>query len=149
MRSVNYDSGIYLLEIYLQKRMEVDIGARGNFSFPAGYYYYCGSAQRNLAARVQRHYRRSTGKKMHWHIDYFLAETELQAHFTWQLEAEAECQLAAYLEQNLQGDIIVTGFGASDCKCSAHLFYFQDRLSPEDIAGFHFRSKTGSDVDGK
>lgn len=149
MKLVNYESGIYLLEIYLEDRKRVEIGARGIFSFPAGYYYYCGSAQRNLKARIKRHYKKATAKKMHWHIDYLLAETELISHFTWSREAEDECRLAGYLGQNLGGEILVPGFGASDCKCQAHLFYFQERLMTAEVDQYRFLSGTGSDTDGR
>ena len=46
--NVEYDSGVYVLEIFLHKPKKLEIGALGNQTFPPGYYYYCGSAQKDF-----------------------------------------------------------------------------------------------------
>ena len=38
---------------------------------------------------------------------------------------EGECQLFYRLMKKNKGSIPVQGFGSSDCRCRAHLFYFQ------------------------
>ena len=123
--NLNYDSGIYLLELKLNQTQEIKIGAKGIFSFPAGYYYYCGTAQKNLKTRLKRHH--SEDKNFHWHIDYLLDSGDLTNVFTWPLPAVGECSLARYLE-NWGGEIIVEGFGASDCNCDSHLFLFEKSI---------------------
>jgi len=96
--------------------VHVRIGSLGSFDFPAGLYIYTGSARRNFEARITRHL--STAKKMHWHIDYLLAAPGVKVREVRRF-AEAECTI----NQSLDGDIPVIGFGASDCRagCGSHL----------------------------
>ena len=118
----NYpEGGVYLLKIRLEKKEEIKIGALGKNIFASGYYFYAGTAQLNLEARINRHY--SSEKKFHRHIDYLLAEAELEKDFVFKLPGEGECFLAQILI-NLGGKTPVTGFGASDCSCESHLIYF-------------------------
>jgi len=115
------DGGVYLLKIKLEKEKEIKIGALGQKIFAPGYYFYAGTAQRNLKARIERHY--SSDKKFHWHIDYFLAEAELENDFYFELPGEGECFLAQTLIKQ-GGKTPIAGFGASDCSCGSHLIYF-------------------------
>ncbi len=108
----------YQLYIVLNEVAEITIGKLGTFVFPAGHYVYTGSAKRNIHARVQRHL--SIAKKLRWHIDYLLADPHARIDSTT-LSEEEECQL----NQRTSGEIIVYGFGASDCRqgCVSHLKY--------------------------
>jgi Uri superfamily endonuclease len=99
------------------------IGRLGSFPFPAGYYVYTGSAKRGLESRVARHLRKQ--KKMRWHIDYLLRQgrvVEVKKHGG---DALSECELSRMVEGLRGSEIIVPGFGSSDCKCSTHLFHFR------------------------
>ncbi len=114
------DKGVYVLWLYLPHPSRITVGRLGTFLFERGVYAYCGSAQRNLAARLARH--RGIEKNLHWHIDY------LRAHARYLGEVahlgrpkEAECQLAAGLLQLPASYFPVPGFGASDCSCVSHL----------------------------
>ena len=62
------DKGLYIAVFALTRRLRLRVGALGSFTFRAGVYLYVGSAQRNLAARVERHGRKD--KPLRWHIDY-------------------------------------------------------------------------------
>ncbi len=115
------EGGVYILKIKLETEKEIKIGALGKKIFAPGYYFYAGTAQRNLKARIERHY--SSDKKFHWHIDYFLAESELEADFYFELPGEGECFLAQTLIKQ-GGKTPIEGFGASDCSCGSHLIYF-------------------------
>ncbi|MGM0409434.1 MAG: GIY-YIG nuclease family protein [Bacillota bacterium] len=137
--NLDYDSGVYLLEVFLHKPKKIEVGALGIHTFPPGYYYYAGSAQKNLKSRIERHYK--VTKKAHWHIDYLLAEGHLKRHFTWQKDKKGECEIASHLKDELGGKVIVTGFGSSDCECESHLIYFSNPLSEEDLGGSNFESK--------
>jgi len=118
----NYpEGGVYLLKIKLDKKKEIKVGALGKINFVPGYYFYAGTAQRNLKARIDRHY--SSDKKFHWHIDYFLAQSELENDFYFELPGEGECFLAQTLIKQ-GGKTPVAGFGASDCSCGSHLIFF-------------------------
>ena len=90
--------GVYLLKIYLSKNTIIKIGALGEIEFPQGYYFYAGSAQRNLPARVRRHY--SEEKKYHWHIDYLLGAAELIDDFAFELPKQGECFLTDLMINN-------------------------------------------------
>jgi Uri superfamily endonuclease len=118
----NYpEGGVYLLKIKLEQEKEIKVGALGEITFAPGYYFYAGTAQRNLEARIKRHY--SSQKKFHWHIDYLLAEAELLRDFVFELPGQGECFLAETLI-NQGGKTPAAGFGASDCSCESHLIYF-------------------------
>ena len=106
----------YLLKIYLEQAKKVRIGKLGTFSFAKGIYWYVGSAKKNLKHRVARHMRKK--KKLHWHIDYLLQHAQITE--IWATDI-LERKLAGILSQQLA--IPVTGFGASDTKTRAHLFY--------------------------
>jgi len=77
---------------------------------------------KNLKARIERHLKRE--KKLKWHIDYFLTKARVIDVITFCTNKKIECKLAKYV-QNLPGaEIVVKGFGSSDCKCITHLFHF-------------------------
>lgn len=117
------DGGVYLLKIYLAKEKDIKVGALGKNKFPAGYYFYAGTAQKNLSARIKRHY--SSDKNNHWHIDYLLAEADLMNDYIFELPKKGECYLTDFLTGN-GADFIVDGFGSSDCSCRSHLSYFSE-----------------------
>jgi len=120
------DKGVYLLKVYLSKKKTVKIGALGKFEFPEGYYFYAGSAQRNLKSRIKRHY--AEKKKYHWHIDYLLGEAELIDDFAFKLPKKGECFLTDLMLNN-NGKIIVPEFGAGDCSCKSHLVFFRKNFA--------------------
>ncbi len=75
-----------------------------------------------LAARIGRHYRRR--KKRHWHIDYLRPVTRMEGVFFVADKLRREHIWAQRLgEAPLSGQPI-KGFGATDCSCTAHLYYF-------------------------
>lgn len=113
--------GVYILKIRLKNQKTIKVGALAENDFKAGYYFYTGTAQRNLEARIKRHY--SANKNFHWHIDYLLDIAELEKDFYFELPAKAECFLAETLKEN-GGSNPIKGFGASDCSCESHLIYF-------------------------
>ena len=64
----------YQLYIFLNEDVRVQIGKLGVFRFPKGNYIYTGSAKRNIEKRIERHL--SSNKKLHWHIDYLLENSQ-------------------------------------------------------------------------
>jgi len=85
--------------------------------FPAGYYAYIGSALNGLQARLERHLRKE--KRLHWHIDYLLREARIVDIVTCRSQERTECAIATSLAERFDA---VASFGASDCRCSSHLF---------------------------
>jgi len=122
--------GSYRLRIRLARAVAVRVGSLGRLNLPAGEYLYCGSARRNLPARVARHLRRR--KKKRWHIDHLLACRAARVVAVEVYPEAGECEL---LRRALRagGRAIVPGFGSSDCRrgCPAHLLY----LGPAGAGG--------------
>ncbi len=106
----------YQLTIQLSSAARIEIGKLGIFDFPAGRYIYTGSAKRNLEARIARHLRQD--KILRWHIDYLLAAPEVVMVGVERF-SQAECEL----NQQTSGQVLIAGFGASDCRngCGSHL----------------------------
>ena len=119
------NKGLYQLLIFLPKISLIQIGKKGEFLFPQGYYIYTGSAQRNLPFRIKRH--QSKTKKFFWHIDYFLNYAKILKEKIYSLEKEKECRLNQKLFTKDEAEIIVPKFGASDCNCKTHLAYFKNK----------------------
>lgn len=106
----------YQLAIVLAAPAWVEVGQLGVFDFPAGRYVYTGSARRGLEARIARHLRRD--KRLRWHIDYLLDAAQARVSGVERFPG-AECAV----NQRTAGEVVVTGFGASDCRagCGSHL----------------------------
>ncbi len=121
-RIMDLDAGVYVAVFYMPKGRTIQIGQLGRFRFPQGVYFYAGSAQRNLSARLERHNRKK--KTLRWHIDYLSARVEMLGAITIAGPRELECQLAEKLSGMFEPT--VSGFGASDCRCAGHLFYAQE-----------------------
>lgn len=104
---------------------DVAVGKLGQFSFPAGYYVYVGSAKRNIKARINRHI--DIDKKKHWHMDYLRPYLKIESVRTF-AGAEGECALFNRLKEEYSGSLPANGFGSSDCKCASHLFYCREKI---------------------
>lgn len=119
--------GTYALLLYVPRATRIPIGKRGAFDFPRGYYVYVGSARGagGLRARVTRHWRAT--KKLQWHIDYLRAFSKPLGVWYSTNEHDDECLWANALAKQPRAEIIAPCFGASDCACAAHLWYFPRR----------------------
>lgn len=112
-------SGSYQLLLWLESPMQVAVGRLGSVAFPAGWYVYTGSARGGLAARVARHLRRR--KRRRWHIDYLLAHARVAAVLCRAGDGRGECAHSRAALALPGARVVVAGFGASDCRCPAHL----------------------------
>lgn len=114
--------GIYIAVFYLPKKELTHIGKLGLFAFRRGFYVYVGSAQRNLSLRLKKHSKKN--KPLWWHIDYISIKAEMLGAIVVPGSDKRECKLA----EELSGifELAVPRFGASDCRCSGHLFYTKD-----------------------
>ena len=111
--------GIYVLQISIDKNINVSIGALGSKIFQKGLYIYVGSAQNNLEKRVKRHIKKT--KRKFWHIDYLLGNRHARVMKVFYKEAGKleECRVA---ERAWELAAPVSDFGSSDCACKSHLF---------------------------
>ena len=114
------DSGLYVIELILAHERQIKVGKRDIEKYPAGAYFYIGSAQRNLAKRVARHRKRAKPKR--WHIDYLRVHCRF-AGFTVYSGEHEECYLVRRVIKDTGGKILHPRFGASDCRCDGHLVY--------------------------
>lgn len=121
--------GSYVLIIHLAESTTITVGKLGTFEFPAGWYAYAGSALGGggLAARLAYHHRRD--KSFQWHIDYLLVHADL-VEIWWAVESKRkECIWASALRAIPGARVPVANFGASDCRCLAHLVYMEQQPS--------------------
>ena len=118
------ESGVYIAVFYLTRRQRITVGKLGCYDFSVGYYFYVGSAQRNLDSRIERHGRKN--KTLRWHIDYLSVKADMLGAITVRGKRSRECELAEEFGQAYE--LAVPGFGASDCRCGGHLFYARELL---------------------
>jgi Uri superfamily endonuclease len=114
-------SGTYALLLRLERDCALTVGRLGRFRFPAGMYVYVGSARGpgGLSARVARHLR--SPKPLRWHIDYLRPYARPVSAWFAEGDRRQECAWATVLTR-LPGAVVpAPGFGASDCRCPAHL----------------------------
>ncbi len=116
------NSGSYQLLIRVHRNCEIEIGKLGQVSFRKGFYVYTGSAMKNLKQRVDRH--RRPKKKLHWHIDYFLADenVELLDIRLFPSAVREECKYNQELIEMPGSWVPKKGLGSTDCsQCPSHL----------------------------
>jgi len=121
MKSEFYRS--YILEIKLREDIKLLIGKLGLVGFRRGFYFYVGSAKKNLLSRIGRHLKKD--KKRFWHIDYFLSSDKVSIRNIW-ASSKKECVLScAFLKRNFS---YIEDFGSSDCRCPSHLFFSRGKF---------------------
>lgn len=123
--------GTYALLLRLVDAGAVLIGQRP-LSLAQGWALYVGSAfgSGGIAGRL-RHHRRPAARPR-WHIDYLRQRAALKAVWFSHDPLRREC-LWAEAARALGARAPPFRFGASDCRCSAHLYFFEGRPS---FAGF-------------
>lgn len=131
------------MEIYAGSRFSIGINKYAGRIFKAGYYYYAGSAQKNLKQRIERHLRKE--KKIHWHIDHLTTNksAEIKRIFLLtNMDKSIECSISNQISKIPGIEVAAGGFGNSDCnKCESHLYYSSRRLNQS-----HFTSRYQSTV---
>ncbi|MBE0516972.1 MAG: GIY-YIG nuclease family protein [Methanophagales archaeon] len=115
--------GTYVLIIENHADTEAEIGKIGCIRFKRGFYAYVGSALSGLEQRIERHTRDiGDDKKLHWHIDYLLANpvVEVKEVLCAETKERKECEIAANMGMQLES---LAQFGCTDCSCNSHLFF--------------------------
>ncbi len=129
------NKGIYILELFADKDFIISAKKFIGVTFPKGYYYYIGSAQKNLKSRIERHLRKE--KIIHWHIDHLTTHKSINITNTFiipKAEKNIEAEIANNFVDYFDAQIVVNGFGNSDTKeTKTHLFY---RESEIEISAF-------------
>jgi len=132
------NQGLYILAIWLKGGKKISVGALGSAYFPPGLYVYTGSAQKGLQARIGRHL--SKDKRSFWHIDYLLETAEVIGIESLPGPKKDECRLSEKFFRS-GGEVVMKGFGASDCSCPAHLYYFGPQGIGDILRKWRFLAK--------
>lgn len=121
------ESGTYTLLLRIDAVGEIAVGRRRQLRLEPGWVVYVGSAfgPGGTAARLAHHRRPATHP--HWHIDYLRSRAVLRAVWFSHDPIRRECLWATVLREDLGGAPPPFRFGASDCRCPAHLYRFPDR----------------------
>lgn len=105
--------------VWLNGKRGISVGKLGKILFRKGLYFYVGSAQKGVKPRVERHL--CAGKKIFWHIDYFLNFAKIIAILSITTPSkEKECEIAQELSKNFS---FIERFGSNNCRCVSHLFF--------------------------
>ncbi len=126
--------GTYVLVLHLPRPIAIHVGRLGRFRFPAGWYAYAGSAHGpgGLAVRLNRHLR--LPKPLRWHIDYLREHAPPVEIWYTVGDGKRECIWAQALAGLAGAHIPAPRFGASDCRCPAHLVHFATTPHPTAFA---------------
>ena len=129
-RITDSNSGIYIIELYAKNEFQIQIKKFKDSILNVGYYYYLGSAQKNLSQRIDRHFR--TEKNIHWHIDHLTTNKNIiikKAYVIPDAPKNLEEEIANIFPTVYDGKITLKGFGNSDTRGSiTHLFYRAKRI---------------------
>ncbi|MDP6225966.1 MAG: GIY-YIG nuclease family protein [Anaerolineales bacterium] len=120
-------SGTYALLLALPQSVQLRIGALGECRFDTGWYVYLGSAlgPGGLAARVGRHI--GAQGRRHWHIDHLTRVADV-VRVGWLMDGQRrECSWAQAVGGWPGARLALARFGASDCRCNAHLWAFYEQ----------------------
>jgi len=126
--------GTYALILFCPGDRLVQIGKLGPLQLRRGFYVYVGSAlgPGGVRARVAHHEKISP--RPHWHIDFLRTHTRLD-RVCYSLGHDRREHLWARVIRAFEGaSVPIAGFGSSDCRCAAHLFFFARRPSLGGLA---------------
>lgn len=107
------------------------VGSLGMVELPRATLLYIGSAfgPGGLAARLGRH--ASLDHVRHWHLDYIRPFTALAGAWVCTSSHRLEHRWACAVAGVPSVSIPANRFGASDCRCSSHLFALPTERSLE------------------
>ncbi len=129
MMDIQPGTGTYALVLPSLVNTSIQVGKLGEFRLHPGYFVYVGSAfgPGGLRARIAHHRRTTT--RPHWHIDYLRRVLPLQDVWYSFDPQRREHHWAKTMGERPEGSIPFPGFGASDCACLTHLFFFKTKPS--------------------
>ena len=131
-------AGTYALILSSRVDRPLQIGRLGQLHVRRGFYVYIGSAlgPGGVRARVSHH--RKPPARPHWHIDYLREVTQLEEIWVTYDLMRREHHWADLFKRMRGVSIPMERFGASDCACESHLYFFRTR--PSRLA-FHNRTR--------
>ena len=128
--------GTYALLLRARSGGRIQIGRCGSLAVRPGWYVYIGSAfgPGGLRARLRHHCR--LAERPHWHIDYLRRAAAPELVWYSHDPQHREHSWAESVGRLDSAQVPLSGFGASDCGCRSHLFFFP---SPPCLAVFRRR----------
>ncbi|UCD96055.1 MAG: GIY-YIG nuclease family protein [Candidatus Bathyarchaeota archaeon] len=130
--------GSYILILDIKEQTQVKFRVLREQTFCPGRYAYTGSAlgiySTNLSHRLLRHLKGN--KKKHWHIDHLLSHPNVRIAGIIAIlsDQRLECKINQFIESNLGGAILVSGFGSSDCShCRSHLLLLRNDVQTRTL----------------
>lgn len=129
LAAVEAETGTYVLVLSARATGIVRVGRLGRLRLQSGFYVYVGSAHGSggVRGRLMHHFEPSI--RPHWHIDYLRRHTSLEEVWYCYDRVSREHQWAQCLGTRVGASIPLAGFGASDCQCESHLYFFRSRPS--------------------
>ncbi len=122
-----HSRGCYILVIELKKSIRLTAGRLPSKLILPGTYLYVGRAKNTLAGRLKRHFEKK--KKLFWHIDYFLQQTEIKEIWIKNSYFD-ECQIVQSIKEIASSaSFPLKKFGSTDCGCPSHLIYLPEKVS--------------------
>ena len=135
------EGGSYILWMGLSVPSRLTIGKLGTFDFAPGWYGYVGSALGSGGLRGRLRHHLSPLRRPHWHIDYLRTAAPVRELWWRSDPTRLEHRWADALNSLPGATIPIIGFGASDCRCVAHLVAFAE---PPSLGAFCERvTRTG------
>lgn len=131
---IKAEPGTYALVMSAAANASVRIGRLGDLRLRPGFYVYVGSAlgPGGVRARLAHHIRPSS--RPHWHIDYLKVHAAVEQVWYCHNRVSREHEWGRCLAAMRGASMPMPGFGASDCRCRSHLFFFGDRPSLNGFA---------------
>jgi Uri superfamily endonuclease len=116
--------GTYALVCPSAYETEISVGRLGALAIRKGCYIYLGSAfgPGGIRARVARHVSQSLNR--HWHIDYLWPALRIGEIWYSHDPLRREHEWVRILRHVRGCSVPLRRFGASDCRCEAHLLCF-------------------------
>jgi len=107
----------------------IRIGKLGMLHVQPGFYVYLGSALGPGGVRGRLAHHLQLSSRPHWHIDYLRAHATIE-EIWYCLGRRRREHVWAYKLGRLPGaEVPLAGFGATDCRCESHLYFFGKRSS--------------------
>jgi Uri superfamily endonuclease len=121
--------GTYVLVLRCTAGRIIRVGRLGKGRLLPGYYVYVGSAlgPGGLRARIAHHLR--PAGRPHWHMDFLRVHMRVDRIWYCCGRVRLEHKWAQALEAAAGRSASFPRFGASDCNCHSHLYFFKRRPS--------------------
>src|SRR5689334_8570891 len=125
--------GTYALILRASSAQLIGVGWLGDLAVRPGAYIYVGSAlgAGGVAGRLRHHL--GQPRAPHWHIDYLRPAARIDEVWWTCDDTRREHEWASAIAALPGAGIPLRRFGASDCRCPSHLFFF---VSPPLFSDF-------------